>query len=31
VDLVGPALEPGEFRDSALYDPALVRRFRGMD
>lgn len=27
--LVGPALEPGLFRDSALYDPAHVRRYRG--
>lgn len=27
--LVGPALAPGNFRDSALYDPAHVRRFRG--
>lgn len=26
---VGPALEPGLFRDSALYDPAHVRRYRG--
>ncbi|MDN3516458.1 precorrin-4 C(11)-methyltransferase [Aquisalimonas lutea] len=26
--LVGPALEPGLFRDSALYDPAHVRRYR---
>ncbi|WP_018861771.1 precorrin-4 C(11)-methyltransferase [Thioalkalivibrio sp. ALJ3] len=29
--LVGPALDPGDFRDSALYDPAHVRRYRGMD
>ena len=29
--LVGPALAPGEFRDSALYDPDHVRRFRGLD
>ncbi|MFP4181798.1 MAG: precorrin-4 C(11)-methyltransferase [Thiohalospira sp.] len=27
--LVGPALAPGDFRDSALYDPEHVRRFRG--
>jgi precorrin-4/cobalt-precorrin-4 C11-methyltransferase len=27
--LVGPALAPGNFRDSALYDPEHVRRFRG--
>lgn len=26
--LVGPALDPGEFRDSALYDPEHLRRFR---
>ncbi|WP_018174787.1 MULTISPECIES: precorrin-4 C(11)-methyltransferase [unclassified Thioalkalivibrio] len=29
--LVGPALDPGDFRDSALYDPSHVRRYRGMD
>ncbi|MFA9460442.1 precorrin-4 C(11)-methyltransferase [Thiohalorhabdus methylotrophus] len=29
--LVGPALSPGDFRDSALYDPDHVRRFRGQD
>ncbi|MFV8835063.1 precorrin-4 C(11)-methyltransferase [Aquisalimonas sp.] len=29
--LVGPALGPGLFRDSALYDPAHVRRYRGQD
>jgi len=29
--LVGPALDPGEFRDSALYDPKHVRRFRGQE
>lgn len=29
--LVGPALEPGNFRDSCLYDPEHLRRFRGMD
>ncbi len=30
VILVGPAVEPPQgFRDSALYDPAHVRRFRG--
>ena len=29
--LVGPALAPGAFRDSALYDPKHVRRFRGQD
>lgn len=28
--LVGRALDAGAFRDSALYDPAHVRRFRGM-
>ena len=27
--LVGPALEPQAFRDSALYDPDYRRRFRG--
>lgn len=27
--LVGPALRPAAFRDSALYDPAYARRFRG--
>ena len=27
--LVGPALDPGGFRDSALYDPEYHRRFRG--
>lgn len=26
---VGPALAAGDFRDSSLYDPAYVRRFRG--
>jgi len=26
--LVGPALDPAEFRDSALYDAAYHRRFR---
>ncbi|MBV9814003.1 MAG: hypothetical protein JO326_14740 [Acetobacteraceae bacterium] len=29
--LVGRALEPGGFRDSALYDPGYVRRFRGAE
>ena len=29
--LVGPALAPGDFRNSALYDPSHVRRFRGQD
>jgi precorrin-4/cobalt-precorrin-4 C11-methyltransferase len=29
--LVGPALAPGDFRDSALYDPDHVRRFRGQE
>jgi precorrin-4/cobalt-precorrin-4 C11-methyltransferase len=27
--LVGPALAPGDFRESALYDPDYRRRFRG--
>jgi precorrin-4/cobalt-precorrin-4 C11-methyltransferase len=27
--LVGRALQPADFRDSALYDPGYVRRFRG--
>ena len=29
--LVGPALGNGEFRESALYDPAYQRRYRGRD
>jgi precorrin-4/cobalt-precorrin-4 C11-methyltransferase len=29
--LVGPALAASEFRESALYDPAYQRRFRGRD
>jgi precorrin-4/cobalt-precorrin-4 C11-methyltransferase len=29
--LVGPALGPGDFRESALYDADYVRRFRGQD
>ncbi|KPV39064.1 precorrin-4 C11-methyltransferase [Thiohalorhabdus denitrificans] len=29
--LVGPALDPGDFRNSALYDPKHVRRFRGQE
>ena len=29
--LVGPALDPGDFRESCLYDPAHVRRYRGLD
>ena len=28
VILVGPALDPGGFRDSALYSPDYERRFR---
>lgn len=29
--LVGPAIDPAGFRDSALYDTDYVRRFRGQD
>lgn len=29
--LVGPALDAGDFRDSALYDAGYQRRFRGRD
>ena len=29
--LVGRALSPADFRDSALYDPGYVRRFRAGD
>jgi precorrin-4/cobalt-precorrin-4 C11-methyltransferase len=29
--LVGPVLDAADFRDSALYDPAYQRRFRGRE